>query len=50
MEKYATVKQINFIKQLLDDLRKDESNYNLIGLTQEEARTIIDDLLKERDE
>lgn len=50
MEQYATYKQVNYIKELLERLGRDPDNYNLVGLTKEEASEMIDDLKRELEE
>lgn len=49
MIKYATAKQINFIKELLEQLGEDENKFNLIGITLKEAQILIDKLVKEKE-
>ena len=38
----ATYKQLNFIKELLEDLGRDPDDYNLLDLTRTEASEMID--------
>lgn len=47
-EQRATLNQLNYIKILIEDVRENEDNYNLLDLTWKEASEMIEDLLNKK--